>query len=394
MKVVLVGNTTPPDTLGGLGRYVRELATALARQGVDTTLLVKRVIADTPRVERAPDGVRIIRYDVPSKRNPLFGAAYPLLTARGVLGPLRFAGRDADIILHAHFPVTALPIALARMPYLYTFHAPVWRELLDERQGTYALPRAVQRPAVATLRAAERLVVARADRTVALSAFMRGELAQLSAAAGASCELLPGGVDTGRFSVDPSVARAADGAPQLFTARRLTPRTGVDRLVEAMPGIVRDHPRVRLAIAGVGEMDGMLRERAESLGMADRIRFLGRVSEDELVGWYRSSTLVVMPTLSLEGFGLTTAEALACGTPVVGTPVGATPELLAPLDPALIAPDNTPASLAATVSRALGDPVALRAVAARSRAQVEPTMGWDAIAARYIALYAQARPYR
>lgn len=396
MRVVLIGNTIPPDAAGGLPRYVRELAAALARTGCEVLLLAKRVDAAAPRVETASDGVKIIRHAAPSKRNPFFAPAYAFYAAHGVLGPVR-ASASRETVIHAHFPVTALPLALGELPYLYTFHAPVWRELLDERQGTYALPAAVQRAAVAGVRAAERLVVRRARRTFVLSEFMRGQLGELSEATARAASLLVGGIDVEKFSPQAATAHAEVHSPLLFTARRLTPRTGVDGLLAAMPEILRAHPRTTLAVAGAGDMEGELQRLAARLGVADRVRFLGYVPDEALVEWYRRATLVVMPTVRLEGFGLTAAEALACGTPVVGTPVGALPELLEPLDAALLASDAGPQSLARTVLRLLADRDRLASIAARCRAYVAPAMGWEAIAARYLGAYeelASSQPLR
>ncbi len=389
LRVVLVGNTVPPDRHGGLPRYVRELATALVRKGCDTTVLAKRVNADSPAIEIALDGVRIVRHAAPSKHSPLFAPAYPLYTARGVLGPMR-AMRGPRTVVHAHFAVTALPLVLAAQPFLYTFHAPVWKELLDERQSTYVLPAPAQRGVVAGLRCAERLVISRSRKTFVLSEFMRDELSELSNSVASGAELLAGGIDIRKFAPDADVPRSSSEAALLFTARRLTPRTGVDRLIASMPEIFRAHPKVTLAIAGTGEQDSELQRLAAQLGVAEQIRFLGRVSEDELVRWYRRATLVVMPTVSLEGFGLTTAEALACGAPVVGTPVGATPELLNPLDRSLLARDNTPEGLADAVCRLLANPARLAGISARARARVVPAMGWDAVAGRYIETYEAA----
>ncbi len=390
MRVILVGNTIAPDAVGGLPRYVRELAGALVRKGCETVVLAKRVDPGSPQVEDAPDGVRIVRHAMAAKSNPLFGPAYPLVAARAVHRAVR-AAYGPDTVIHAHFPIPALALTGPGPPFLYTFHAPLWRELLDERQDTYALPRPLQRGAVATVRQAERFVVRRASRTFVLSEFMRGELTRLSADVGERAQLLGGGVDIDRFSPDPQVARAAGDSPLLFTARRLTPRTGVDRLVMAMPAILREHPETRLAVAGTGGMAAELSELAAALGVAGKISFLGHVSDESLIEWYRRATLVVMPTLRLEGFGLTTAEALSCGTPVVGTPVGATPELLSPIDPALLTRDSTAQGLADTVNRFLADPARLASISAQARARVAPAMGWDAVARRYLGVYETVR---
>ncbi len=386
MRVVLVSNTVTPDKVGGLPRYVRELAAALARTGCDVVVLAKRVSPGPPARERAADGVTIIRHPVPAKSNPLFAAVYPVSSALGVLAPVHRA-RASDTIVHCHFAPTALPLALTGLRFIYTFHAPVWRELLDERQGTYRLPGAVQPAVVAALRATERLVVSRSPRLFVLSEFMRAQLAELSEAAGARAEVLPGGIDTARFAPDRETPRSDPRSPRLFTARRLTPRNGVDQLIAAMPEISRLHPRASLQIAGTGELKGQLRALARTLGVADRVSFLGQIPDSELVQGYRRATLVVIPTVKLEGFGLAAGEALACGTPVVGTPVGAIPELLRPVDPRLVAGDSSPPALAAAVSGLLDDAEGLSAIAARCRDRVEPALGWDAVAARYLQAY-------
>jgi glycosyltransferase involved in cell wall biosynthesis len=284
----------------------------------------------------------------------------------------------------------ALPLALGGSPYVFTFHAPVWRELLDERQGSYSLPPAVQGAAVGSLRRAEGLVAKRAGATVVLSEFMRGELKLLDAGAAERATVVPGGIDTTRFfpARDAPDGRPEPGSPpMLFTARRLIPRTGVDELIRAMPIVLGAWPGAKLMIAGTGALEPELRALAQRLGVAERVELLGRISDDELVRSYRRATLVVMPTRELEGFGLTTAEALACGAVVVGTPAGATPELLAPIDPGLVTHDQSAASIAAAVVELLGQPDRLHQLRARVVDRVVPAMGWDRVADRYLALY-------
>jgi glycosyltransferase involved in cell wall biosynthesis len=83
------------------------------------------------------------------------------------------------------------------------------------------------------------------------------------------------------------------------------------------------------------------------------VQLLGLVPDDELRDWYRAADIFVLPTVELEGFGMVTIEALACGTPVVGTPVGATPELLTRLDPRLLAESSAPPDIAAAIRRTL-----------------------------------------
>jgi len=386
MQIIMVTNNALEDKMGGHERYVRELSSTLARRGHAVTIVAKSRVPGLPPRELRPDGVVIERHPVPSKRNPLYAALYPAYVLRGVAS--RTHRRTAGTVIHAHMSVPALPLALRRERYLLTFHAPVWRELLSERQGTYVLPSFIQSTVVAGLQRLESVVAHRAARTVVLSEFMRSELALLDVGAGSGATVIPGGIDAIRFSVDRVHQLPSDAeAPVLFTARRLTPRTGVDQLIRAMPEIVERLPGAKLKIAGVGPQELELRELATSVGLDGAIEFLGRISDEALVGWYRRASLVVLPTRELEGFGLTTAEALACGAAVIGTPAGATPELLAPLDPALLAEDVSAPAIARAVVSILGDPDRLERIRAAAAARIMPAMGWDAVADRYLEIY-------
>jgi glycosyltransferase involved in cell wall biosynthesis len=281
----------------------------------------------------------------------------------------------------------ALPLAVRGNSFVFTFHAPVWRELLVERQGTYALPGAIQTGAVLALRRTESLVARRASATVVLSNFMQSELAILNDGAARRAHVIPGGIDASRFNAVHSPHARANEPAVLFTARRLTPRTGVDELIRAMPLITEQHPEATLKIAGAGAQEAGLRNLASELTPNGRIEFLGRISDDALVDWYRRATLVVLPTRELEGFGLTTAEALACGAAVIGTPAGATPELLAPIDPILLARNTSAEAIAAAVVDVLSDPARLSRIRAAASARVLPTMGWDNVTDRYLEIY-------
>ena len=387
MQVLLLTNAITPDKLGGSYRYARELAEGLADAGVEVVVLTKRLSPEAPAMESPRPGLRLSRFDVPPKSNRAYAALYPVAVARAVRRALR---EYPDAIVHTHYPVPALPVALGRRQFLSTFQAPVHRELLSERQGSYALPAIASRPAVEAVRVAEKLIARRASRVIVLSQFSRGLLSRLNRRAGADAVVIPGGIDLELFHPGP---RGDDPWPVLFTARRLVPRTGVGELIAAMSQVVAEFPNATLGIAGTGELVGALREQIEALGLGASVTLLGRVSEADLVRRYQQADLVVLPTQELEGFGLTTAEALACGTPVLGTPAGATPELLAPLDPALIASGTEERPIAVAALALLRDRDRLQRLAAASRARVDPQMGWPAIVARLSRFTSRWRPW-
>jgi glycosyltransferase involved in cell wall biosynthesis len=161
----------------------------------------------------------------------------------------------------------------------------------------------------------------------------------------------------------------------LLTVRDLEQRMGIDTLLEALTRLPKDRPFYCL-IGGTGPLRGFLEKLCERLGLAQRVRFLGYVQEDQLPLYYQAADVFVLPTRAHEGFGLVTVEALACGTPVVGTPAGATPEILTPLNPRLLAPSCEASSLASTLEAALplvGDEDFRR----RCRSYAETNYSWD-----------------
>jgi glycosyltransferase involved in cell wall biosynthesis len=386
-EVLMLTNAVAPDKLGGLERYVRELSASLVAKGMPVTVLTKQVNPGDPLDEVADDGVHIVRHRVPSKEKRTFAVQYPVYVSAGILRHLRTAGPRT--LVHGHYAITSLPVSFGRRPYVYTFHAPVNKEMLSERGGSYALPGATQRTAVRGLRTAERHVVSRASRAVVLSRFMRDELGELSEASATTSCLIAGGIDTHWFSPGPRVrtAWAADADPLLFAARRLTARTGVTELVEAMPEVVARHPGARLAVAGDGHLRADIERRIVALGVGDHVRLLGRVSDEDLREWYRAADLTVTPTQELEGFGLSTAEALAVGTPALVTPVGANPELVQDLEARLVAGGATPAHLARAICRLVDEAGLLARLRGPARDHAHPRWSWGQVADRYLELY-------
>jgi glycosyltransferase involved in cell wall biosynthesis len=383
MRVVLVTNSLPEDQLGGLQRYVAELATALERKGLSVTLLTRRLSPELPATSRR-NGVTVERRGFVSRRHPLYVLAHPL---RSWLATTRFLRAiPKDVVIHGHFPIQSSPLITMRdRPFVYTFHAPLHKELIPEHRGRYPMSPAVARGAAAAVRGLESRLARRAERTVVLSKFMRRELLSFVPQVEPRCQVIPGGLDLDKFA--PGTPPGDGSGPLMFTARRFVPRTGVRELVRAMPQIRAEHPGARLAIAGSGPLASEIELLIHQLGLGSCVLLLGEVGEQELVDWYRRANLVVMPTQQLEGFGLTAAEAMACGTPVLATPVGALPEVVGPLGDEFVAPGTSPAEIAAAAIPLLGEGPRLEEASRRARHMVETAYGWDTVADKHLELY-------
>ena len=178
-------------------------------------------------------------------------------------------------------------------------------------------PAFLSRGRLAALRGAERLL--------AVSAWTRERLLGLPSLAADRIQVLPNTFDETRFRVGPRpvalAARLGIGAGErvILTVARLAPAEaykGYDRLVLALPEILRACGPVRLVIVGQGEDGGRLRELARVRGVGERLVLAGFVPDAALPDYYRLADVFAMPSTG-EGFGIVFLEALACGTPVL-----------------------------------------------------------------------------
>jgi glycosyltransferase involved in cell wall biosynthesis len=121
---------------------------------------------------------------------------------------------------------------------------------------------------------------------------------------------------------------------------------GIDDLIVAWRAVVDRLPDARLDIVGSGPMQASLVAQSDALGLQNSITFHGRVSDAALARLYETARFSVVPSRTLEGFGLIVLESLAHGTPVVATDCGGLPEILESLDRSLIVPTRAPDRLA------------------------------------------------
>jgi glycosyltransferase involved in cell wall biosynthesis len=120
----------------------------------------------------------------------------------------------------------------------------------------------------------------------------------------------------------------------------------MDILLEAAAILSNEGFDFKLVVAGEGPQLEPLRNLSLTLGLQSRVAFVGRVAEEDLVEMFRAGDCFVLPTRSLEGFGLIILEAYACGTPVIAVPVGAIADVMGASRQDWIALDNSAIALA------------------------------------------------
>ncbi len=143
--------------------------------------------------------------------------------------------------------------------------------------------------------------------------------------------VVPNGVDTGKFRIiDKREAvewfesrfRELDPDLNVIYLGRLSPEKGVEYLINSAKYLREG----KIFIAGDGEQRAELERIATKYG--DRVEFLGKIKHDDVPKLYNAMDVFVLPSVSMEGFSNSMLEALACGLPVVATPIGAAPEVI------------------------------------------------------------------
>lgn len=388
LSVVHLTNAIAPDKLGGLERYVRELAEQLVKDGVEVSILTKRVLPESPRHEVTAEGLSIFRHDAPSKSKRTFALRYPFVVGHGVLRDLRRFPKST--VLNCHYALTTLPLLMTRRRFVYTFHAPVHKEVLMERGGSYSLPTFLQKSAVAAVRLVEKSVLHRASAIVVLSDAMAQEVRELSPSSVGKISKIPGGFDSEFFCpAEKSDHSTPSDSFRLFTARRLTIRTGVVELAEAIALLRSRGDNVTLRIAGDGHQRNEVEQRIQQLDLAEYVTLLGRITDEQVRDEYRQADLVMMPTQHLEGFGLTSAEAMACGTVVAGTPIGANCEVLGQFNARLVSVDASPQAMADKIHELRKNDDFLREMRVTAADYAVRRWSWRAVAKAYEDLYEQ-----
>ncbi len=226
-----------------------------------------------------------------------------------------------------------------------------------------------------------RLMFKKADVVTALSHF----LAHMAYEIGATqVAVVPNGVDLSLFATEPprekviSLARTLgkrDDDIYIVTVSRLSYKNGVDDVIRSLQYLPQ---HIKVLIAGVGEDDHMLKRMADTLGVRDRVVFLGLVDQTDIPTLLRISDIFVRPSRS-EGFGISFIEAMAAGLPVVATPVGGIPDFIDDRETGMfVCPDN-PKSIAEAISELIERDDLRNHIAMHGRQRVHMRYSWDTI---------------
>ena len=403
LRIALISeHASPLATLGGVDAggqnvYVDQVARGLAAMGHLVDVFTRRDAPDLPESVRLAPGVRVVHVPagppsaVPKEDLLPHMPAFATWMARFVTR--QPAGYD---LVHANFFLSGLVAADLKartgLPFVVTFHA-LGRVRRQFQAGEDRFPD--ERFAI------EDRIVCEADRIIAECPQDEDDLIRLYHADRSRIRVVPCGFDRNEFRpMDRGAARLELGLDPseriLLQLGRLVPRKGVDNVIRAVGVLARDHTvRARLLVVGgrdrepdAGRMPelGRLASIAKDEGVEDLVTFVGRRDRTELVGYYNAADIFVS-TPWYEPFGITPLEAMACGTPVIGSNVGGIKFSVRDGETGYLVPPNDPAALAARIADLYRDPKVLSLFGRQAISRVNGLFTWERVVAGIAALY-------
>lgn len=356
--------------------------------------LVNHILEIARRVRRAGNDVAIISRETEIKTND-----FPM-------HKLKFAGGDIPFLRNLMFPFNSLSILkkfdlvhtqyhpgifagnaatkFLKKPHVFTYHgfAPirVWRnykqklKMIDHRLGTFLALRS------------------EIDKIITVSHFLEEELMQKYFVKKDKIQVVYNGVDAERFNPNLS----GDSIKKLYKLRncpivlyfgRLSSYKGLQFLIKAIPSILQEVPDTKFLIGGAIRYDvADLNQLIKSLNVKNSVVFTGYVADREVPKLYTACDVFCYPSL-WEGFGLTPAEAQACGKPVVAFNNCAIPEVVKNGRTGLLVERKNVEALAEAIVSLLLDKERRVHMGLSGRARVLRLFSWDKAAQKTLHVY-------
>ena len=344
MRILTLTDVFFPDIVGGAGRVAYHVSSELSLRGHEIHVITRNIEGKLPDHQEIHPNLFVHRF--PSTNKESFFSFLSEIKATSSLS--RYLTRDIsfDLVCTHQSLVSIGPLMLTPLkntPTIHYFHSPWHEEFLIKKQRDNTDP-GIKESAIAFLmKHIERQVLRKTDRVIVLSQFMLERVTKIHSYPKTRLIKIPGGVDLNHYCLPVGGRRAVRDTLGLsqdktifLTVRNLVPRMGLENLIEAFNQSEMIRDKGLLLIGGKGFLEENLKRKVQDSALQNAVHFLGHIPEEDLYRMYQASDFFVLPTKQLEGFGLVILEAMASGTPVLGTPIGGIPEVIGPFDRELL----------------------------------------------------------
>lgn len=326
--------------MGGIEHRIHHMSKRLAKK--HEVFVVTSHLQGTEREEEM-DGYRVVRLD--SRYLDIYNP--PFVSSKGVLEALRKIGPDVVDFHYRWAPSYTRQAMRYEGKLVFTYH-----NTFGEGEGAMRLLSYLND--LSFMRKMRRF-----DRVVCISEFVRRDNARHGFPLGRMA-VVPNGVEM------PSLPTGEGDF--VLSLGRMVHTKGLNHLLQAMREV-----DAKLVIAGAGPEKERMESLSRRYGLTEKVRFLGRVSEERKEELFASCKMFVMPSI-FESYGIAAAEAMSYGKTVVATNVGGLPEVVG--DSGVLVPPKDPKTLAREMSALLKDDRRRRELGSRARERAS-LFSWD-----------------
>lgn len=383
---------------GGQNVYVDKLTKQLTRLGYDIDIYTRWDDERLPEVVDCQNGIRVVHVSAGPKEKIRKEDMLQYMDqfTNEMLGFIKSNNLDYQLV-HANFFMSGLVASEIKrklgIPFVITFHAlGKVRRVHQGKADTFSDERFT----------IEEKIVREADQIIAECPQDREDLLYHYWANQDKISIIPCGFDPNEFyPQDKHLMRMTLGLPTdekiILQLGRMVPRKGVDTVIDAIALLQKKEPEIptRLVIVG-GESDtpdpektpeiGRLMNRAKKLGVLEKVVFVGRKNRETLRQYYNASDVFVS-TPWYEPFGITPLEAMACGTPVIGSNVGGIKFSVINNKTGFLVPPKNPGALADKLKTVLTDNTLHETLRENALSRVNSFFTWEMVAKTMSTLY-------
>ena len=375
--------------MGGAERVLYEQSVGLAQRKHNIHILTRK-LSNHDHYNEIIKGVKEWRYDY-RHDNPAVFIKTTWLNTKRLFENLYQKYRFDCINFHQPFSTLGVNHSKisAGVPKIYTCHSLSFEEFISRNtKRADILNKILNYFQIIVRKKIEKIGLNKSDKIVTLSKFTKIKLIDIYGIPEAKIHVIPGGIDLERFhpDYDKTEIRAKLNIPEnrivLFTVRNLVQRMGLENLIKAFFYTLKtESADIHLVIGGNGPLKNELVALVRSLRIEQKVYFTGFIPEDQLPMYYQMADIFVLPSKELEGFGLVTLEAMACGLPVIGTPVGGTKEILENFDSSFLFHGTDSNSIAELILKNYRlikhNPQRWKEISKRCRSFVELNYSWE-----------------
>jgi N-acetyl-alpha-D-glucosaminyl L-malate synthase BshA len=399
VKILILTSSYPTRDGTHEGGFIADLVRRLPERGVLPVVLAPHFPGGQFKEFR--DGILIFRF-------PYF---FPLRLERLAYGAGLLFNIRRDFFAFAGI------IPFCKAEFLWT-QGLLFRERVDIIHTHWLIPqgligalihRFIRIPHVATIHGSDlnliknnnfltflcRFIVKNSDAITVNSTYMKQQLLSVDPDSVQKIQVIPMGVDLEKYQkVDISDVKQKFGTNHIIlSVGRLIDWKGTIHLIDAMPMVLQHNPNTLLLIIGSGPEKEHLVQRTHELSLEEKVKFLGKVNDDDLVAYYHVADVFVLPSVNksgkTEGLGVVLLEAMASGCPVIGSNVGGIPDIITDCENGFVVPERDSIQLAERIVRLLLDTELRETFRKNGYNKIKESFSWDRISNQFASVYQQ-----